>query len=347
MRIIGIPKEIKAAEKRVSLIPDDCQKVIDQGFTVYIESTAGEGAGFTDSDYEAIGCKIAQNAESLYKSANLIVKVKEPLAEDLKFLTKDHLLFCYLHLASGPELTEALLEKKIKSVAFETVVVDGKTPLLAPMSAIAGRLATQIGTWYLHAPRGGNGTLLGGIHGLPRGEVVVIGAGVAGTEAARLAYGMGAHVTILDINEARLQELKTEMPQITTDVSNDETIMKYCEMADILVGSVYVVGRKAPTVVKEKHIQNMQSGSVVVDISIDQGGCIETSKPCTHLEPVYEAYGVTHSAITNLPAAAPKTASEILSMNIVGYVKKLAQNEWDEVLLNAVNTCDGKLEIEL
>ena len=347
MRIIGIPKEIKEAEKRVALIPEDCQKLIEKGFTIYIQSTAGEGAGFADADYESIGCKIAQDAESLYQSATLIVKVKEPLEGDLKYLTKDHLLFCYLHLASGPELTQELLEKEIKAVAFETVVVNGKTPLLAPMSAIAGRLATQIGTWYLHAPRGGDGTLLGGIHGLPRGEVVVIGAGAAGTEAARLAYRMGAHVTILDINETRLKELKAEMPQLTTDVSNDETIMKYCEISDILVGSVYVVGRKAPIIVKEKHIQNMQAGSVVVDISIDQGGCVETSKPCTHLEPIYDLHGVTHSAITNLPAAAPKTASEILSMNIRDYVAKLSLDEWDDVLLNAVNTCDGKLLIEL
>lgn len=347
MRKVGVPKEIKQAEKRVALIPSDCAKLIKDNVEVFIESTAGEGAGFLDADYEAVGCKIVSDAETLYKSAELVVKVKEPLEGDLEHLTSKHLLFCYLHLASGPKLTKELLDKKIKSVAFETVVVDGKTPLLAPMSAIAGRLATQIGTWYLHASRKGNGTLLGGIHGLPRGHVVIIGAGVAGTEAARLAYGMGAEVTVLDINQERLDELKSELPKLNVEISTDESILKYAKIADILVGSVYVVGRKAPIVVTKEHINSMKKGSVVVDISIDQGGCVETSKPCTHDEPVYDVDGVTHSAITNLPAAAPKTASEILSMNICDYVYKLAKDDWDDVLVQAINTEEGLLKVEL
>lgn len=347
MRKVGIPKEIKASEKRVALTPVDCSKLTQKGVVVFVQSQAGEGAGFMDDEYIQAGCQVVETAEALYGASDLIVKVKEPLEGDLQYITQDHLLFCYLHLASGPELTQALLAKKVKSVAFETVVVDGKTPLLAPMSAIAGRLATQIGTWYLHAPHGGNGTLLGGIHGLSCGHVVVVGAGVAGTEAARLAYGMGAEVTMLDINEERLQELKSKMPNLNIDTSNDETLLKYAQGADVLVGAVYVVGKRAPTVVKKAHIQNMQPGSVVVDISIDQGGCMETSKPCTHDEPVYTEFDVIHSAITNLPAAAPKTASEILSLNICGYVESLAKDEWSNVLLEAVNTDSGELKIEL
>lgn len=347
MKVIGIPKEVKTAEKRVALTPSDCKKLIVNGSSINIETNAGVGAGFENKDYIEAGCQLLLSAKDLYAKSDLIVKVKEPLESDLNFLNKGHTLFCYLHLASDPLLTKKLLDKKVKSVAFETVVVNGKTPLLAPMSAIAGRLATQIGTWYLHSAHGGNGTLLGGIHNLPKGHVVVIGAGVAGTEAARLAYNMGSKVTILDINENKLGVLKKEMPNLNVDISNNEKILNYCKTADILVGAVYIVGRRAPVIVTKAHIQNMQKGSVVIDISIDQGGCIETSRPCTHDEPIFYVDGVIHSAITNLPAAAPKTASEILSDHIRPYVEKLSQNEWDQVLLNAINTDDGELCIEL
>ncbi|MEC8067735.1 MAG: alanine dehydrogenase [Pseudomonadota bacterium] len=347
MQKVGIPTEIKPFEKRVALTPDACEKLTSQGVEVHVQSGAGLGAGFEDDSYQAAGCLLQPTAADLYKNAELIVKVKEPLEGDLTHLNSKHLLFCYLHLASSPELVEALLEKKIKSVAFETVVEDGKTPLLAPMSAIAGRLATQIATWHLHAQRGGNGTLLGGIHGKPTGHVLVVGAGVAGTEAARLAYGMGAQVTVVDINPQRLETLKAEMPKLHTDTSNDETILKYAQTADALVGAVYVVGKKAPTVVKQQHVAAMAKGSIVVDISIDQGGCVATSKPCSHDKPVYEVEGVLHSAITNLPAAAPKTASEILSQSILPYVENLAQNNWTTTLSQAINTEDGQLKVEL
>lgn len=347
MKSIGVPKEVKVSEKRVSLTPMDCKKLIESDCQIYIEADAGIGAGYENKDYSQIGCIILPTAENLYAKSDLIVKVKEPLDSDLKYLNKKHLLFCYLHLASSPSLTKFLLEQKIKSVAFETVVVDGKTPLLAPMSAIAGRLATQIGSWYLQAPHGGNGTLLGGIHNLSKGSVLVVGAGVAGAEAARLAYGMGAAVTVLDINSSRLNALQKEMPNLTIELSNDEVILKYCKSADILVGAVYVVGKRAPIVVTKKHIQNMPEGSVVVDISIDQGGCIETSRPCSHDEPIYNVDHVIHSAITNLPAASPKTASEILSCHITPYVEKLAHNNWNDVLINAINTNEGNLCVDL
>tara|TARA_R110000868_G_scaffold218576_1_gene468963 strand:- start:107633 stop:108676 length:1044 start_codon:yes stop_codon:yes gene_type:complete len=344
---IGVPKEVKIAERRISLVPNDCKNLIEQGFSVYIQEGAGEEAGYPDQLYLDAGCEIKSTAKDLYESSNLIVKVKEPLAEDIALLREDHLLFCYLHLASGPELTQALLSKKLTAVAFETVVVDGKTPLLAPMSAIAGRLATQIGTWYLHASHGGRGTLMGGIHGLSKGNVTVVGAGIAGTEAARLAYGMGAQVTVLDINDKRLAELKAEMPNLITQTSNYDTIMDCAQESDLIVGAVYVVGRKAPVVITEEHIKAMPKGSVVVDISIDQAGCIATSKPCTHDAPTYVMHDVIHSAITNLPAAAPRTASEVLSAAIYPYVAQLARNSWSVELTGGINVEKGHLKIEL
>jgi alanine dehydrogenase len=344
---IGVPTEIKLAERRIALVPEDCKVLINQGCSIHIQAGAGVESGYDDALYIKAGCSIQATAADLYKNSKLIVKVKEPLEGDLKWLTKEHVLFCYLHLASGPELTKSLLEKQIKSVAFETVVVDGKTPLLAPMSAIAGRLATQIGTWFLHSPHGGRGTLMGGIKGLSKGKVTIVGAGVAGTEAGRLAYGMGAEVTFLDINADRLAALKVEMPRLITKTSNDETVLACAKESDLLVGAVYVIGRKAPIVITEDHIKAMPKRSVVVDISIDQGGCIATSKTCTHEEPTYIKYDVIHSAITNLPAAAPRTASEVLSHAIRPYVKELASNNWSAELIGGINTEAGLLKIVL
>lgn len=344
---IGIPKETKTAEKRVALTPEACGALVQAGHEVFLEKTAGEGAGFADELYEKEGVQIAENAADLYEKGELVVKVKEPLSGDLKNLKDRHSLFCYLHLAAEPDLVEGLKDIGLKAIAFETVVVDGKTPLLAPMSAIAGRLATQIGTWHLHAPRGGRGTLLGGFTGFPKGNVTVVGGGIAGTEAATLACSMGANVTILDINEARLEALKKEIPGVNTVLSTPENLEKLLPETDLLVGAVYVIGRRAPTVITEEHIKMLPKGAVVVDISIDQGGCVATAKPCTHHEPVYEVGGVIHSAITNLPAAAPRTASEALSEAILPYVLKLASGEQDEALAKAVNVENGELKIEL
>ena len=344
---IGVPTEIKIAEKRVALTPTACKKLIKNGNKVSIQQGAGQGAGFADNLYAEAGCTIQPDAKTLYQFSELIVKVKEPLAADLENLTKDHLLFCYLHLAAEPELVENLKNIGLTAIAFETVVESGKTPLLAPMSAIAGRLSTQIGTWYLHAPRGGNGTLMGGISNIQAGNVTVVGAGVAGYEAAKLAYGMGANVTVLDINEARLAELKEEMANLNTEISTPETLMELAKTTDLMIGAVYVIGREAPNVITIDHVKAMPEGSVLVDISIDQGGCAETSLACTHESPVYEAYGVIHSAITNLPAAAPRTASQILSDAISPYVEKLASNNWSESLKQGVNVENGELKIEL
>jgi alanine dehydrogenase len=344
---IGIPKETKIAERRIALTPEACAKLVNEGHDVHIEKTAGAGAGFPDDMYEDVGCIIEDNPEKLYASSEMIVKVKEPLESDLKNLTKDHLLFCYLHLASGPALVEKLKEIGLTAVAFETVVEDGQTPLLAPMSAIAGRLATQIGTWYLHAPRGGKGILLGGMTDFPDGKVTVVGLGVAGKESAILAHNMGAKVTVLDINGERLQEFAKEYPDIEGVVSTENALNDLLPETDILVGAVYVMGRKAPIVVTKSQVKLMKEGSVIVDISIDQGGCIETSKPCTHEEPVYMECGVIHSAITNMPAAAPRTASMALSNAILEDTLHLANGNWLPSLTEGTNVKDGELLIAL
>ncbi len=346
MTHIGVPKETKPAEMRVALTPADAGTLVDAGHTVWIESTAGEGAGFSNDDYAAVGCSICTDADALYAMADLIVKVKEPQQGDVDRLTKEHLLFCYLHLAAEPKLTEDLKNIGLTAVAFETVVEGGKTPLLAPMSAIAGRLATQNGTSFLHSSKGGRGVLLGGISTHSAGNVVVIGAGIAGREAAILAAGMGANVTLLDLNEERLKGVKAKYPAINTRLSNTETINELLPTCDLLVGAVYVLGRKAPTVVSAEQVKMMPKGSVIVDISIDQGGCIETSRPTSHEAPYYVEHGVIHSAITNMPAAAQLTASEALSHAITPYVLMLADGTWSESLKEAINVKDGQLMID-
>lgn len=344
---IGIPKEIKTAERRVALTPAACETLVKAGHTVSLETTAGVAAGFPDSVYTAVGVKIEPSAKALYAAAQMIVKVKEPQKADLENLRNDHLLFCYLHLAAEPDLTAALQKIGLTAVAFETVEENGRTPLLAPMSAVAGRLAVQIGTWYLHAPRGGRGVLMGGITGMTGGNVLVLGAGVAGREAAAAAYGMNADVTVLDINQARLDELKAQFPKMTVRQSSTEAINELLPKADLLVGSVYIIGKHAPRLVTEAQIKTMRPGSVVVDISIDQGGCIETSRPCTHEMPVYTVHGVIHSCITNMPGAVPVTSSQALSNAILPYVGQLAKGDWTPALMKGVNVKGGELKIAL
>jgi alanine dehydrogenase len=345
--IIGVPTETKPAERRVALTPNDCGTLAGKGILVHIQAGAGQEAGFSDAAYTNAGATLQPDAASLYASAEIIVKVKEPLEGDLQHLTPRHILFCYLHLAAAPELVDALKHIGCTAVAFETVVVGKHTPLLAPMSAIAGRLAVQIGTWHLHAPRGGRGVLLGGISQQSAGRVLIIGAGVAGMEAALLAQGMGAQVTILDTNPEKISFVQEKHPEMTADISTNAKMAGLLPQTDLLVGSVYVVGQRAPTVVTEAHIQSMQPGSVAVDISIDQGGCLATSRPCTHDNPVYEVHGVLHSAITNLPAAVPHTASVILSSAIIPYVEQLATGSWSPELTAAVNVKAGSLKLAL
>ena len=344
---IGIPTEVKVAERRVALTPEACAALVKAGHSVSLQKGAGQGAGFSDDMYTAIGATIAPDADALYAGAEMVVKVKEPQKEELARLKKDHLLFCYLHLAAEPALTAALQQIGLTAVAFETVEEDGKTPLLAPMSAVAGRLSVQYGAERLHAPKGGMGVLLGGIDGMPAGNVTVIGAGVAGREAAHLAYNMGANVTLLDINQSRLDEMAKKYPGMKCLQSKPETVSDVLKTTHLLVGAVYVIGKAAPKVVSEEQIKLMPKGSVVVDISIDQGGCIATSRPCTHDMPVYTVDGVIHSAITNMPGAVPQTSSVALSKAILPYVKQLAAGEWTDALKKGINVQGGALKIAL
>lgn len=345
---IAIPTEVKNQEKRVALTPEACQELIAAGHEVTIQAGAGLGAGFTDEDFKKVGVATAPDADTLFEDAEMIVKVKEPQPEEIARLKKDHLLFCYLHLAAEPDLAAALQEKGLTAVAFETVTEDdGKTPLLAPMSAVAGRLAVQLGARFLHSSLGGRGQLLGGIKGMQSGNVTIVGAGISGQEVAHLAYNMGANVTLLDINQQRLDEMQEAYPDMRCIQSTPEAIDAVLPDTDLLVGAVYILGKKAPNVVTEAQIKTMPEGSVVVDISIDQGGCIETSQPCTHDAPTYTKHGVIHSAITNLPGAVPLASSKALSQAILPEVLNLANGNWTKALERGVNVKDGQILVDI
>ncbi|MDH5561054.1 MAG: alanine dehydrogenase [Deltaproteobacteria bacterium] len=346
MTKIGIPKETKQAERRVALLPEACHTLIKAGHSVFLETKAGLEAGFDDTSYESLGVRILPDAKSLYGTAELIVKVKEPQPEELLFLRKDHLLFCFLHLAAFPLLTEGLKSIGLTAVGYETVEIDGQTPLLAPMSAVAGRLSVQLGAWFLHAPQGGRGVLLGGFDQTDCGRVMILGAGVAGSQAAILALGMGAETFVFDVQEKPLAELAKKAPGVKTLMSTPENINLHLPDTDLLIGAVYLRGKAAPKIISRSQIGLMAKGTVVIDVAIDQGGCVETSKPCTYQEPVYEVMGVLHSAITNLPAAVPHTASIALSRAILPYLMKLADGNLDGPLLKGINIKDHELKIE-
>ncbi len=343
---IGIPSETKTLEGRVALVPAACGDLVRAGHEVFIQSGAGDKSGFSDADFEAVGVKIVPDAAALYEKARLVVKVKEPIAGDLEHLREDHLLFCSLHLAAEPDLTQRLLEIGLTGVAFETVEeVDGSLPLLAPMSNIAGRIGVQVATHLLHQPQGGRGILLGGLPAANRGHVVVLGAGAAGGNSARLAAAMGARVTVLDKRQDRLAEMMAIGPNVTALYPYAETVGEYVSKADMVVGAVLVTGAKAPHVVTREMVSSMLDGSVVVDISVDQGGCFETTRPTTYADPTYQVEGVTHFAVTNMPGAVPRTSSQALSAAILPYVQQMARSGWEEIsaLAKGVNVRDGQL----
>lgn len=344
---IGIPKETKTGEARVALTPEDCGALMKAGAALYLETTAGVGAGFSDQEYLRFGVEIVPDAASLYGQAQLIVKVKEPQTGDLALLTPEHHLFCYLHLAGGPELTQKMAAKKLTATAFETVRKGKSTPLLAPMSAIAGRLSVLWGSNFLHSSKGGKGVLLGGTIDHPQGEVLVLGGGVAGREAAKIASSMGARVRLLDINPLVLDSVNDQMPEVLTDLSDADTIEKLLPGMDLVVGAVYQIGKKAPFVLSEAQIELVPKGAVLVDIAIDQGGCFATSKPCTQSEPYFIHKGIIHSAVTNMPAAVPRSASIALSKAIHPYVLELATGIISPELAKGLNLDAGKLVIEL
>ncbi|HEX7026705.1 MAG TPA: alanine dehydrogenase [Gammaproteobacteria bacterium] len=346
---IGIPKENKPREGRIALLPQACSILTDEGHAVYVESGAGVMSGYSDADYERAGAQIVPDAAALYAAARLIVKVKEPIEQDLQYLRSDHTLFCFLHLAAFPELTRRLCDIGLTAVAFETVQTDdGSLPLLAPMSAIAGRVGAQVGTHLLHQSQGGRGILLGGIEGTEAGKVVVLGAGVAGTHAAMLTAAIGADVTVFDKAPERLETLSgLRLPgRLTGRLATPEAIAEAVAGADLLIGAVLIPGAAAPRVVTAEMVGSMQSGSVIVDISVDQGGCIATTRPTSYDDPTYLVDGVIHFTVANMPGAVPRTATQALSHAILPYVRRIAtlpRLSDDPELERGVNVRAGKI----
>lgn len=324
---IGVPKETKDQEFRVGLSPSSVRVLREADHRVFVEQGAGVGAGFTNEDYEQAGASIVSQATEAW-NRELVVKVKEPLKPEYQFLQKGQLLFTYLHLAADRSLTEHLIDCGVSAIAYETVELpDGKLPLLTPMSIIAGRLAVQFGARYLERQQGGRGVLLGGIPGVRPGKVVIIGGGVVGTEAARIAVGMGAQVQIFDVNVDRLAYLETLFgSRVELLYSNSACIDEMVPEADLLIGAVLVPGRRAPILVHRSLVQKMHPGSVIVDVAVDQGGCIETLRPTSHSNPTYVEEGVVHFGVPNMPGAVPWTATQALNNSTLPYVLKLANH---------------------
>lgn len=321
---IGIPRERKAREGRVALTPEACAALVAAGHRVVVEQEAGTLSGYNDDDYIDSGCEIAPDNRDLYASCQLVVKVKEPVAVDLEHLRPDHLLFCYLHLAAEPALLQHLLHIGLAAYAFETLAADGRLPLLAPMSAVAGKLAVQLGMRFLEQGQGGAGVLLGGVGGTAPGRVVVIGAGVAGGHAAQVAVAVGAEVWVFDRSEVALQRLARELPGIMPALADPAAITEALKRADLLIGAVLLPGAAAPRVVSRDMLRHLPPGRVVVDISIDQGGCIEGIRPTDWEHPSYTEGGRTFVAVTNMPGAVPRTSTQALSQAILPYVLELA-----------------------
>jgi len=343
---IGIPRETKTLEGRVALVPAAAGHLVSRGHEVWIEKDAGVKSGFKDEQYTALGVKIAPDAAALYEKGELIVKVKEPIAGDLALLRKDHLLFCYLHLAAEPKLTRHLLDIGLTGIAFETVELpNGDLPLLAPMSIIAGRIGVQVGTHLLHQPMGGKGKLLGGLPSTERGKVVVFGAGAAGGNSAALAAAGGSNVVVFEMRADRMEEMMRLGNNVTALFPYEEVVAREVASADLVVGAVLVTGAKAPHVMTRAMVAQMEPGSVVVDISVDQGGCFETTRPTTWKEPTYVEEGVTHFAVTNMPGAVPQTSSQAICAAILPYVNKLASGDWrgNQPLMRGINIEGGKI----
>ncbi len=344
---IGVPKETKTLEGRVALVPAAAGDLVKRGHEVWLEQGAGLKSGFGDEQYTRLGVKIAPDAAALYEKGELIVKVKEPIEGDLQHLRRDHLLFCYLHLAAEPALTRRLLDIGLTGVAFETVELDnGDLPLLAPMSVIAGKIGVQVGTHLLHQPMGGKGKLLGGLPSTERGKVVVFGAGKAGGASAALAAAAGANVTVFEMRQDRMDEMMRLGNNVTALYPYHDVVAREVAAADLVIGAVLITGAKAPHVLTRDMLQAMEPGSVVVDIAIDQGGCFETSRPTTWKEPTYVEEGVTHFCVTNMPGAVPQTSSQAICAAILPWVNKLASgNDWrnNQALLKGINVEAGQI----
>jgi alanine dehydrogenase len=324
--VIGIPKEIKAEENRVAITPAGVSALVSHGHRVLIEQHAGKGSGLSDAQYRDAGAHVQRTARQVWQDAEMILKVKEPLPAEYRYLREGLLIFTYLHLAASEELTRTLCAKKVGAVGYETIQLDdGSLPLLAPMSEVAGRLSIQVGSWCLQAPNGGEGILLGGASGVRPANVVILGAGIAGSNACQIAAGVGAHVSIVDRNPARLRYMHDILGgHITTVMSNHANIEEEVAAADLVVGSVLVAGAKTPHLVTRKMVGAMKRGAAIVDISIDQGGCVATSRPTTLDDPIYVADGVVHYCVTNMPAIVPRTSTFALTNATLSYAMELA-----------------------
>ncbi|RRO21516.1 alanine dehydrogenase [Flavobacteriaceae bacterium 14752] len=352
--IIGVPTEIKNNESRVSVTPAGVFELTKAKHRVYVQSNAGLASGFTNNDYKNAGAQILDSIESVYDIAEMIVKVKEPIEKEYNLVKPNQIVFTYFHFASSQSLTEAMLKSKAVCIAYETVQDDdGSLPLLTPMSEIAGRMATQQGAKFLEKPIKGKGILLGGVPGVPPGKVLVLGAGVVGVQAAKMAAGLGASVVMMDINMKRLRYVNDVMPpHVVTEFSNEYNIRKHIKDADLIIGAVLIAGAKAPKLIKLDMLKDMQHGTVMVDVAVDQGGCFETTKPTTHENPTYIVDEVLHYCVTNMPGAVPYTSTLALTNVTFPYVKSLADLGWekacktDKRLQKGLNISKGEIVLE-
>lgn len=340
--IIGVPKEIKNNENRVALTPAGTTELVKRGHTVYVQTTAGEGSGFLDEDYISAGAEILPTIEATYDIAEMIIKVKEPIEPEYSLIKKDQLLFTYFHFASHEPLTKAMVDNGSVCLAYETVEKpDRSLPLLVPMSEVAGRMASQEGAKYLEKPLKGKGILLGGVPGVPPAKVLVLGGGIVGTQAAKMAAGLGADVTIMDISLARLRYLADIMPKnVKTMMSNEYNIRELIKDHDLIIGAVLIPGAKAPHLVTRDMLKDMQKGTVLVDVAVDQGGCIETCKPTTHEDPTFVIDDVVHYCVANMPGAVPYTSTLALTNATLPYAIQLAEKGWERA-------CKENRELEL
>ncbi len=342
---IGIPKETKTLEGRVGLVPQACADLVRGGHDVVLEQGAGLLSGYTDQQYEDLGVRIVTTAADVYAQAELIIKVKEPQGPELQMLERRHLLFCFLHLAANPELATQLQAIGLTAIAFETVASHGQLPLLAPMSDIAGRVAAQVGAHLLHQPAGGRGILLGGLPAAERGQVVVLGGGVAGSNAARMLAAIGAQVTVFDRKRDKLSLARGIGANVTALYPYQDAIEDALSTADLLVGAVLIPGAKTPHIVSRPMVKNMKKRSVIIDISVDQGGCVETIRPTDYQQPTYVDEDVIHFGVTNMPGAVPRSASQALSAAILPYALQLTSGDWKQYdeLLKGINIEAGRL----
>ena len=347
--IVGVPKEIKVQEYRVALLPSGVYQLIKRGHSVVVERGAGVGAGYPDSEYIAAGAKLAATHAEVFAQADLIIKVKEPLPEEYPLLRRGQILFTYLHLAASKPLTEALMKSGATCIAYETIEVNRRLPLLEPMSEIAGRMSVLVGGYFLAKHFGGSGTLLGGVPGVLPGKVVVLGGGASGVNAARMAQGLGADVTILEVDLERMRFLDITLHTAHTLFSSESHLTDLLPTVDLLIGAVLVPGAKAPKLIRREMLRRMRPGSVLVDIAIDQGGCAETSRPTTHDHPVYVEEGVTHYCVANMPGAYARTATQALTNVTYRFLETLADFGVEEAcqknpaLVGGINVKDGKI----